>query len=75
MAKLARITAPDFIRVIEKLGFVFRRAKGSHRIYLDPISKRRVTVAFHQTKNIPPGTLLNMLGQVGISKQELEDLL
>ena len=27
MAKLARITAPDFIRVIEKLGFVFGAPK------------------------------------------------
>lgn len=45
MAKLARVTAIDFIRVIEKQGFEFQRSKGSHRIYRHPVSGRRVIVA------------------------------
>ena len=55
MARLARVTAVEFVRVIEKMGFEFRRSKGSHRIYRHPESGKRVTVAFHRTKVIPPG--------------------
>lgn len=75
MAKLARVTASDFIRVIERLGFEFQRSKGSHRIYRHPETGRRVIVAFHRSRVIPPGTLLNMLREAGLSKQEFEELL
>lgn len=75
MAKLARVTATDFIRVLEAQGFEFKRSKGSHRIYRHPETGRRVIVAYHRSKVIPPGTLLNMLREAGLTKQEFEAIL
>jgi len=74
MARLPHVTAAEVIRVLEQKGFEFKRSRGSHRIYRHPESGRRVTVPFHRGKNIPPGTLLNILREVGISKEEFEGL-
>ena len=39
------MTARDVIRKLRRAGFVFdRQAKGSHEIYYNPKTKRRVTV-------------------------------
>ncbi len=75
MARLPHVTATELIRVLEKKGFVFRRGKGSHRIYQHLDSGRRVVVPFHRGKNIPPGTLLNILHEAGITKEEFQELL
>jgi predicted RNA binding protein YcfA (HicA-like mRNA interferase family) len=74
MARLLHVTASEVIRVLEQKGFVFRRSKGSHRVYRHPDSGRRAIVPFHRGKNIPPGTLLNILREAGISKEEFEEL-
>jgi mRNA interferase HicA len=75
MARLPRVTASELIRVLEKRGFVFTRERGSHRIYFHAETHRRVTVAFHRGRVIPPGTLLNILKEAGIERDELVDLL
>jgi len=50
------------------------RAKGSHRIYYHSESKRRVIISYHR-KDLPKGTLIEILKQAGIDKKELEKLL
>ncbi len=75
MPLLPRITANELVRAIEKRGFKFSRSRGSHRIYRNPTSGKRTVVPFHRGKIIPPGTLLNILREAGISKDELVDLL
>ncbi len=75
MPPLPHLTAPEIIRIIETRGFVLSRSHGSHRIYRNPDTGKRVTIPFHRRKTIPPGTLLNILREAGISRDELEELL
>ncbi len=74
MPKLPSLTPHKVIRVLEKKGYVLDRVKGSHRIYLKTETKQRVIVPFHK-KDLPQGTLLEILRQAGISRDELVDLL
>lgn len=70
MSKSPSITAKDLIRLLERKGFVFDRAKGSHQIYLHREKKLRAVVPMH-TKDLPSGTLHAILKQAGIDKTEL----
>ncbi|RXG63572.1 type II toxin-antitoxin system HicA family toxin [Candidatus Atribacteria bacterium 1244-E10-H5-B2] len=56
---------------LERKGFVLDKAKGSHRIYYHSESKRRVIISYHR-KDLPKGTLIEILKQAGISKEELK---
>ena len=71
MPKLPALTPQKLIRILEQRGFVLDRAKGSHHIYYHPESKRRVVVPLH-IKDLPKGTLSEILKQAGISKDELD---
>ena len=74
MPKLPSLTPRKIIAILEKKGFVLDRIKGSHHVYYHPETKRRVIVPLHK-KDLPKGTLLEILKQAGISKDELSDLL
>ena len=74
MPKLPSLTPPKIIKVLEKKGFVLDRIKGSHHIYYHPETKKRVVVPLHK-RDLPRGTLLEILKQAGISKEELGELL
>ncbi len=74
MPKLPSLTPHKIIKVLEKKGFILDRIKGSHHIYYHPEMKRRVIVSLHK-KELPQGTLLEILKQAGISKEELRNLL
>jgi predicted RNA binding protein YcfA (HicA-like mRNA interferase family) len=73
MPRLPTLTTQKIIRVLEKKGFVLDRSKGSHRIYYHHETRRRVVVPFHK-RDLPKGTLLEILRQAGIRKDELADL-
>ncbi|MGQ9627397.1 MAG: type II toxin-antitoxin system HicA family toxin [Anaerolineae bacterium] len=75
MPRLPRVSAREVERVLNKLGFMLTRTRGSHHIYYHPQSGRRVTVAHHGRRIIPPGTLLNILQQIGISQEKFKELL
>ena len=74
MPKLPSLTPEKIIKALEREGFVLDRIKGSHHIYYHPETKRRVVVPLHK-KDLPKGTLLEILKQAGISKEELKELL
>lgn len=74
MSKLPSLTPRKIIKVLEKKGFVLDRVKGSHHIYYHPETKRRAVVPLHK-KDLPKGTLLEILKQANISKEELRALL
>jgi len=46
--------------------------KGSHHIYFNPTTKERAVVPLHK-KELPRGTLLEILKRAGIEKDELFD--
>jgi len=74
MSKLPVLTPEKIERVLKKKGFILDRARGSYRIYYHPETKRRVVVPFHK-RDLPKGTLLEILKQAGITKEELKELL
>ena len=54
------------IQLLEKNGYVFKRAKGSHRLYYNPINNKTIIVPFHNGKDLKKGTFLAILKQAGI---------
>ena len=68
MSQFPSVRAKDFIKVIEKLGFVFDRQRGSHAIYKHE-DGRRVVIPIHKGKDIKKGTLMGMLQDIGIDKE------
>jgi len=74
MPKLPSLTPQKIIKILKKKGYILDRAKGSHYIFYHPEMKKRVIVSLHK-KNLPKGTLLEILKQAGLSKDELGDLL
>jgi predicted RNA binding protein YcfA (HicA-like mRNA interferase family) len=60
----------DLIRRIENDGWEFKRQRGSHRIYRHPHKPGTVTVAGARGKDIPYGTLENILWQAGLKGQK-----
>lgn len=71
MPKLPALTPRQIIKILERKGFVLDRVKGSHHIYYHPDTKRRVIVPLHK-RDLPKGTLLSILQQAGIERDELE---
>jgi len=73
MSKLPSLTPRKIIDILMKKGFVFERAKGSHYIYRNPDTKKIVVVPFHK-RDLPKGTILEILKQAGIHKDEIDNL-
>ena len=74
MPKLPVLTPRDVIRILEERGFILDRVKGSHHIYIHPATKQRAVVPVHR-RDLPQGTLLSILKQAGIDRDELEEQL
>lgn len=60
---------PKKPRELEKViladGWVFKSQEGSHRHYVHPIKKGKVTIPFH-CKSLPIGTEKSILKQAGL---------
>ena len=59
--------SPDYlIRLLEANGFVFKRAKGSHQVFYNPISNKTIVVPLHNGKDLEKGTFMSIVKQAGI---------
>lgn len=74
MSNLPTVKAKEFIKVIEKLGFIFDRQRGSHAVYKNSIGLR-VVIPIHFGKDLKKGTLLAMIQDIGITKEDFFTLL
>jgi len=70
MSSTPSLTPKDIVRILKQKGFVLDRTRGSHQIWLHPISRKRVIVPVHN-KDIPIGTLHIILKHAGIDREEL----
>jgi predicted RNA binding protein YcfA (HicA-like mRNA interferase family) len=70
MPKLPVLTPREVIKLLEERGFVLDRAKGSHHVYYHPLTTRRAVVPLHK-QDLPKGTLLSILTQAGIDRDEI----
>jgi predicted RNA binding protein YcfA (HicA-like mRNA interferase family) len=77
MAKLPILSSKDIIRVLLKTGFEYapKRGKGSHTAFAKKDSERTRLVIVPDRKEIPKGTLLAILEQAGLSRDDLLKLL
>jgi predicted RNA binding protein YcfA (HicA-like mRNA interferase family) len=71
--KSPRITARQIVSVLEKLGFVFSRQSGSHKIYFHA-DGRRVVVPMHSTVILNPKTLKSIQRDANLSNDDLKAL-
>jgi predicted RNA binding protein YcfA (HicA-like mRNA interferase family) len=68
--------ARDVLRALGNAGFVEKRVSGSHYILVhrdDPA--RAVTVPYHGSRDLKPGTLRAIIRQAGLSVEAFNELL
>jgi len=70
MPKIPALNPKKIIKILKDKGFLLDRVKGSHHLYYHPESRRRVIVPLHK-KELPKGTLMEILKQAGITKEDL----
>lgn len=77
--KLPVVSSDDVIRALKKAGFVYapKRGKGSHvALYkVDEKTGSKLLVIVPRKKEIPKGTLLSILKQANLTKEEFIELL
>jgi predicted RNA binding protein YcfA (HicA-like mRNA interferase family) len=66
MPKSPVLTPVEIIKLLQTHGFVIDRIKGSHHILINQATGKRVVVPMHK-KNLPKGTLHEIIKQSGIS--------
>lgn len=56
----------DMLRILRTDGWTVRNQVGSHRQFVHPSKKGKVTVAGHDSDEIPPNTQKSIMKQAGI---------
>jgi predicted RNA binding protein YcfA (HicA-like mRNA interferase family) len=69
--KLKNITAREFVRALERDGFIFKRQKGSHKIYKHPESGNWVSVPYHPGGTFTKGILGGLIDDAGWTEDDL----
>jgi len=70
MSNVLSLTPKDIVKILRQKGFVLDRSRGSHQIWLHPVSRKRAIVPMHNN-DLPIGTLYSILKQAGIDKDDL----
>jgi len=75
--KLPVVSSEEVERILKKANFSYapRRGKGSHRAFFKEEAGKKRLVIVPLRRNIPKGTLLSILKQAGLSKEEFIFLL
>ncbi len=75
--KLPVVSSAEVERVLKKAGFRYapKRGKGNHKAYYKEEHGKKRLVIVPQRKDIPRGTLLSILQQAGLSREEFLQLL
>ena len=74
MPKLPSIKGKQLLKILEKVGFILDHVQGSHYI-LRRADGKKTTIPIHGNKEIPKGTLLGVLTDIDISKDEFVGLI
>ena len=69
MSKLPSLKPKALIKKFEKIDYIIDRQKGSHVILYNRTDRRRLTIPLH-VKDLPKGTLLSIIKQAGLTKEE-----
>lgn len=68
------MTSKELARIAQRLGFQFRRQKGSHAIYVRAGDNRRVVIPMHSGHDLKPKTLRGIIEDLGITADEFEKM-
>ena len=75
MGKLSRLPARKVVQKLKKAGFVETHQRGSHLYLKSEDGTKIVTVPVHGSKDVPVGTLYNIVvRQAGLSVDEFNNL-
>ena len=74
MTRLPACKPADVIRALRQAGFELHHTRGSHRYFRHPQRSGLVTVPVH-SRDLKRGTLVSILRQAGLSREEFLDLL
>lgn len=75
--KLPIVSSDDVIRVLKKSGFSYapKRGKGSHMAFYKEKEGKKWLVIVPKRKEIPRGTLISIIDQAGLTRDEFLKLL
>ncbi len=74
MPKLPNIKGKQLLKILQNIGYILDHIQGSHHI-LRRADGKKITIPIHGNKEIPKGTLLGILTDLDISKDEFVVLL
>ncbi len=73
--KFPAVTSEEVIRVLQKIGFRFKRQSGSsHAIYYRDVDKKRTVVPIHKGKILKRKTFKAILSDSNLSVDEFNKL-
>jgi predicted RNA binding protein YcfA (HicA-like mRNA interferase family) len=70
MSNIPVLKPQEVVRIIEKLGFVEVRQKGSHKQFRHP-DGRGTTVPFHKGRDISPRLLRQIANDISLTVEEM----
>lgn len=73
--KLPVLSGRDVIKVLKKIGFEEKRQKGSHIILIKEREEGKRAVVVPNHREIDKGTLLEIIRQAGLKREEFLKLL
>lgn len=68
MPKIPSLNADKVSKLLLQNGFDLDHQTGSHRVYYNKTTKKRVTVPYHK-RELPRGTLISILKQAGLKEE------
>ena len=75
MGKLSRLSGKKVVQKLKRVGFVETHQRGSHLYLKNEDATKTVTVPMHGSKDIPVGTLYNIVvHQAELSIEEFNNL-
>ena len=75
LAKLPRLSGKEVIKALSKAGFISVRQRGSHVFMAKQTANERITTVVPMHQEIDTGTLLEIIRQTKITKEQFLDLL
>ncbi|MCD6479111.1 MAG: type II toxin-antitoxin system HicA family toxin [Candidatus Diapherotrites archaeon] len=75
MKRLPVLSGKRVVKILSKIGFVPKRQKGSHIILIKFVEDKKKGIVVPLHKEIDKGTLLEIIRQAGLKKEEFLNLL
>lgn len=75
MSKLPAVRARDVVRIVQSLGFVLDRQRGSHAVFYRAADRKRLVIPMHAGRDLKQGTLRGIIADMGITPEEFSKLI